>query len=188
MIGTGKSYSQIIAYANKHGLHTSARSLSSHSKKHRALTPDEIEEKSRSFRNSKAAKVQFGRKTEAIVSANKCLEDIITYAYERMATGDVKPTIDNALKAIELQARLKETGILESKIIDFMLEFTREGIESKRPDQLQISSCHPEEEIIPSHIVHPTAYQPEQESVIIAKAEETAILSLAIPQPEPVMP
>jgi hypothetical protein len=127
MLSKGISSSKIIAFAKPKGLITNKNSLSLHKRNHSTVTASDIELKTKVLRAKTTSRKKFEEKTRVIVSANKCLEDVISYAYDRMANGDIQPSVGDALKAIELQAKLKETGMLESSIINFMLEFTREG-------------------------------------------------------------
>jgi hypothetical protein len=157
----------IISYALANGLTISPKCIANH-RKHIKLTPKEIEEKTKKLRAKEAARVRFGQAAAAVVSANKCLEDIITSAYHRMEKGEVKPTIDNALKAIELQAKLKESGRLENAIIDFMLEFSREPLNGHQQTALSNGSV----------AVIPYQEQPPEQKPELSAASEQP------PQPE----
>jgi hypothetical protein len=170
MLRRGISSKLIIKYASKNGIDINATNVSKHRTRHSKLTKSEIEIKTRESRAQEAARFGFSKRSKTIVSANKCLEDIITTAYDRMATGEVKPTIDNALKAIELQARLKETGMLENSIITFMLEFTREGVPSNnliQPKNIPLEIEAQEITTVPN-----PSPQPESVSVPVPQSQQ----------------
>jgi len=142
MLHANENYGKIVDWARKRGLDINKHNLTRHKQRHTKITDDEIEAKLQEQRidaeKKIAAKEAEGDVVQKYVAAATVLEEIVNKVYAGIQDKTLTPTIDNGLKAIELQARLKDGHGMESQILEFMMEFTREPGEIKQTTGLRI--------------------------------------------------
>jgi hypothetical protein len=130
MLVDNKPYKEIVAFCKKKGLDIGGHNLTRHKQRHIQISNQEIDAGIDAYHNKEfEAEIKSGEKAAVnkIVNANIVLEEIIARAYDGIINNKLSPSISDALKAVELKAKLREEHAIESTLIEFMMEFTRES-------------------------------------------------------------
>jgi hypothetical protein len=161
MLSEGISFPKIVKYAATNGLSLGPSNVMTHNRKHRAITRKEIEKASAHEKTTRNAKIRYNKEIKSFVSASDFLNNVIARVHELIVTNKLELTVNDGLKAIELQTRLKEGGLLESSLINFMLEFDREHIQQAAlPTTFEVTaSSEPKQPV--AIIAHPISGIPE---------------------------
>lgn len=138
MIYDGAPYNKILTFAKKRGLDIGKHNISKHKKNHTQIGENEIEarfqEEQTKIKTKEVERAVVGK----FVAAATVLQEVVNLAFQGIEERKLTPTIDHAIKAIELQAKLKEGHGLESQLIDFMMEFTKEPERAASKTSLRI--------------------------------------------------
>lgn len=156
----------IKKFAANHNVFISKPGITRHKKNHCDFSKEELA----IARDNKKAKEQHEISVNKYVSATEFLEKLTSDVFAQIENGTLKPTIDHGLKAIELQAKLKEGNLIEKTLIDFMMQFTPESIS---PTEIPVTISDTKE-------THPLQLEQPKEQIMQEAQKETDIAQEAV--------
>lgn len=127
MLASGKYTStDIISFARPYGLSLNKVNIFNHNHNHRAISIKEAEVAKATERARKNSE-----KHEAeLVASSAFLQDIVNRVSDRIKNEKIIPTINEGLKAAEIQIKLKAGSPVEDVLLDFV-----EGLNNRADDK-----------------------------------------------------
>lgn len=139
LLSNNTPYKKIVDFAKKKGLEIGGHNITRHKQRHMKINDVEIETSvEEHHKKEQSVKDSEKKAISKIVNANLVLEEIISRAYEGIITNKLSPSISDALKAVELKTKLKEQHAVESTLLEFMLQFTKESDKVVKETSLKI--------------------------------------------------
>jgi hypothetical protein len=127
MLASGRySSTDIIAFAKPYGLHLNKVNVFKHNHRHRLVTVGEIEVTKATERARKNAE----KHAEELTASGAFLQDVINRVARRIKTEKIVPTLNEGLKAAEIQIKLKGGSPVEDALLSFV-----EGLASRKEDE-----------------------------------------------------
>lgn len=112
----GQSSTEIIAFAKKNRLILNKYNVSCHNRKHRAVLKEDL-----NIEKSPRKAKQLQAKSEKLMAdATTILNLVINRTYEDLISGEIRPTLTEGLKAVELLQKYNEGSPAERTIMQFI--------------------------------------------------------------------
>lgn len=116
MLIQGTSSTIIIKFAAKHGLDINKYNISTHNRKHRAISQDDMKTEP----SEKEAKKRVNANMKLVADPILILNMYVNQVYEGLSTGELKPSLSEGLKAIELIKKFETGSSIENLIMQFI--------------------------------------------------------------------
>lgn len=116
MLSDNQSSTEIIKFAKSKDLKISKNNIFTHKNKHKTITKADLEAE----KSDRKSKKDFKKRVSNIVDYQLVLQEIVSRAFTAIQENKLKPSIMEALKAIELLQRSDHGSPVENAILNFI--------------------------------------------------------------------